>query len=289
MKTIPGFQDEMKVHAAGPEMTVPVQDAVPKGVPSLVRVRFSGGCALTYYNERYDLHPGDMVYVSGKYAGWLGTVETVSTKFRIRRSDYETVLRRLDLSIHGTYIPAGPDYMLSLDPEAVNHEQIRDWVKAPENPEERLWYISGETGAPAGYLAKIREDDIIVGEGWELGLSDLAACPDVTEKIMERGKKYAREHRVKYLTLRRGAGSAWVEGGNWYDLQFRLSGDDVTELYCTCPYPGLCKHAVAALLTLRELLGLPELENCTDLPELTAMENEFFWGALARKRPRITM
>ena len=289
MNLVPGLKDEMRSRAACPDQAMPAQGESREGVRSLVRVRFPGRCALTYYNERFDLQPGDMVYVSGKYAGWLGTVETVSTKFRIRRSDYETVLRRLDLSIHGTYSPAGPDYMLSQDSEAVTHEQLRDWVEAPENPEERLWYVSGETGAPAGYIEKAREDEIIVGEGWELSLGALADCPDVTEKILERGKKYAQEHRVKYLTLRRGTGSAWVKGGDWYELQFHLSGSDVTELYCSCPYPGLCKHMVAALLTLKELLELPDLAAASDLPDFTALENEFFWSTLARKRPRITL
>lgn len=34
---------------------------------SLVQIRFPGkGMALSYYNDQFDLHPGDRVYVDGK-------------------------------------------------------------------------------------------------------------------------------------------------------------------------------------------------------------------------------
>lgn len=39
----------------------------PTPVKSLVKIRFhSHGIELAYYNDRFDLQPGDVVYVSGK-------------------------------------------------------------------------------------------------------------------------------------------------------------------------------------------------------------------------------
>lgn len=58
---------------------------------------------LAYYNDRFDLNEGDVVYVSGKLADEPGVVVSVTTKFRIHTSDYERVLSLLDLTIHGSF------------------------------------------------------------------------------------------------------------------------------------------------------------------------------------------
>ena len=62
-------------------------------VKSLVKVRFEcHAMPLAYYNDRFDLQEGDVVYVSGKLAGEPGVVVSVTTKFRIHTSDYELSL-----------------------------------------------------------------------------------------------------------------------------------------------------------------------------------------------------
>lgn len=51
--------------------------------PSVVRVYFpERDRAYSYYNDRFDLHEGDVVYVSGKLAGLLGRVAAVDYNFR---------------------------------------------------------------------------------------------------------------------------------------------------------------------------------------------------------------
>ena len=53
-------------------------------------VRFAGcGLSLKYYNDIFDIHIGDLVYVSGKYVGKPGIVDDVTTKFKINLADYE--------------------------------------------------------------------------------------------------------------------------------------------------------------------------------------------------------
>lgn len=41
--------------------------------------------------------------MSGKLAGKLGVVESVSTKFKINLADYQRVISKASGSIHGTY------------------------------------------------------------------------------------------------------------------------------------------------------------------------------------------
>lgn len=91
-----------------------VQAASP--VRSLVRVQFLGGNrSLTYYNDRFDLKENDLVYVTGCYAGQLARVREVITKFKIRPSDYEIVLAKLETDIHGVFRTLDGYYMFSLD------------------------------------------------------------------------------------------------------------------------------------------------------------------------------
>lgn len=64
------------VQPKAPEAASPTPAAQPEAaaVPSVVRVYFpERDRAYSYYNDRFDLHKGDVVYVSGKLAGLLGT------------------------------------------------------------------------------------------------------------------------------------------------------------------------------------------------------------------------
>ena len=56
-----------------------------KPVKSLVDIRFpTRNMTLSYYNDQFDLAPGDLVYVDGKLEGLLGHISTVlSTWFRL--------------------------------------------------------------------------------------------------------------------------------------------------------------------------------------------------------------
>ena len=58
-----------------------------------------------YYNDQFDLHEGDMVFVSGKLTGECGIVDTVNYKFKINLADYERVIAHPEIVLHGTYAP----------------------------------------------------------------------------------------------------------------------------------------------------------------------------------------
>lgn len=101
MRRMIGFMTDNEPKAEVSSVSAAIRGITP--VKSLVKVRF--GCRsmpLAYYNDRFDLQEGDVVYVSGKLAGEPGVVVSVTTRFRIHTSDYARVLSLLDLTIHGT-------------------------------------------------------------------------------------------------------------------------------------------------------------------------------------------
>ena len=132
------------------ELVLPEAEPL-KPVRSLVQVRFEGdGRVLTYYNDRFQLAPGDRVFVSGKLAGKPGTVESVTTKFKINLTNYERVISMAKLEIHGHYERI-IDKMVSYDSVAFSANQFRAWCLPPES----------------------EEDEIVAGEGYEIILKDL--------------------------------------------------------------------------------------------------------------------
>ena len=125
MRTMGFCREERKETS---DVLLPTVEEPKTPVKSLVRVRFEDADPeLTYYNDRFDLKPGNRVFVSGKRAGEIGIVSSVSTKFRIRLSDFERVIALAQTPIHGTYKPAA-DKMLSYDSNALSPEAFRTWM-----------------------------------------------------------------------------------------------------------------------------------------------------------------
>ena len=265
MKRAIGFFPD-RTESEIPETVSSFPARVDTPVKSLVKIRFEDHpIELAYYNDLFDLRPGDVVYVSGKKAGCAGTVTSVTTKFRIRTSDYERVLSLLDLTVHGHYARM-KDKMVSFDDAAISAEQFESWVTPPEDPKAKKdpdW----------------EEEEIISGEGYTMDLNNLGACEDLTDSIAQRASLYCSERRVRYLQVRGGRGCAFVEGGRWYRVDFNLDGGMITDLYCDCPYPGLCKHGVAAALNLRMLMHQPQMQT---MSRFTALDRSLFWKLASR-------
>lgn len=241
-------------------------------VPSLVTVRFSGnGPTMTYYNDKYALEAGDRVFVSGKYAGQPGEVEKVTTRFKIRLSDYQRVIAKASIVIHGTY-ELVLDKMVSYDENAVSPEEFRSWILPPAQQDD------GDGEAP--------EDEIIVGDGYALDFFDLEHCDDITEAIAERAMDYCRSGRVVYLSVRDGVGTAFVQGTKWYEVNFRLDGSLLSEAYCDCPYPGLCKHLLAVAMTLRALAQVGHMDLSRDF---VLFDDAWFWSNVSKTAKRVVL
>ncbi len=203
---------------------------------SLVQVCFpQRGTNLSYFNDRFDLHVGDIVYVDGKLEGLRGRVTAVNYSFKIKLSDYKRVIAVADTHISGELRLAG-SHLVSFDPQTIPYEKIITWFKAPDKEEDV--YVSG-------------------GDDQGFRLDDLSGMK-VTNAVAERGQNYYMENRVVYLCVDRGHGRGIVKGSSPYEIEFDYSGGEIKNLTCSCYCSDLCKHAVAAMLQLRETLKLLE-------------------------------
>ncbi|MDN5941049.1 MAG: SWIM zinc finger family protein [Nitrospira sp.] len=70
--------------------------------------------------------------------------------------------------------------------------------------------------------------------------------------MLSRGQRYQRSGQVHDLArISRGGLVAWVQGTHRYATMVE-SEDNVLNTACTCPYGGICKHAVAVVLDYLE-------------------------------------
>lgn len=67
---------------------------------SVVQVYFAGrNMTLAYYNDQFNLHRGDIVYVDGKLEGMRGRVTEVNYNFKIKVADYKRVIAVADTTV----------------------------------------------------------------------------------------------------------------------------------------------------------------------------------------------
>lgn len=213
--------------------TAPQGDAPRR---SVVQVHFPArNMTLAYYNDRFDLHQGDLVYVDGKLEGMRGRVTEVNYNFKINLADYKRVIAVVDTDVKGRFFMAG-SHFVTFDRAALPAERVRNWFKAPAKEEDEI--VSGS------------DDDFFE-------LDDLGAM-NVSAAAAGRGRDYYMENRVKYICVDDGRGYALVEGSKVYEVEFRCVDGEISGLTCSCYCGDACKHEFAAMLQLRETLDLIE-------------------------------
>ena len=196
--------------------------------------RFPGkGMALAYYNDQFDLHNGDMVYVEGAMEGQRGRVIEVSYNFKIKLSDYKRVIAVIDTNVQGQFFMAG-SHFVAFDPAALPVAKARMWFLPP---------------------AKEDEEIICSSDGSSFKLEDLSGM-QITHAVAERGHDYYMENRVRYLCIDDTKGYAIVEGGEGYEVEFEYRDGEISDLLCSCPCTFNCKHEFAAMLQLKETLDM---------------------------------
>ena len=219
---------------AEPECITPMEQPVPRR--SVVQVYFAErNMKLAYYNDRFDLKCGDLVYVDGKLEGILGRVTEVSYNFKIKVSDYKRVIALVDTNVKGQFFMAG-SHFVSFDRNALPAVKVINWFKAPSDEEEE--FVSGNDDT-AFLLENLNE----------MNVSSAAA---------ERGHKYYMENRVRYICIDGTHGYAIVEGSKAYEVEFQYNNSGISVLTCSCFCSGGCKHQFAAMLQLRETLEIIE-------------------------------
>lgn len=198
---------------------------------SVVDIRFENGKKLSYYNDKFDLHIGDIVYVDGKLEGIKGRVVEINYNFKIKLSDYKKVIAVVDTDVHGKLFMAGSHFM-TFNPETLPKDKVKLWFMPPQNEEEEI--ISGSDNS-------------------SFELDDLKGMK-IDKEIAERGYDYYIESKVAYLELNGTEGYAIVEGIKPYEVEFKYKDGKISNLTCNCFCTYKCKHEFAAMLQLKESL-----------------------------------
>lgn len=217
----------------------PLCDAKPdvmKAQKSLVRVHFWRlKKTLTYYNDMFDLKLGDIVFVDGKLENERGCVVEISYTFKIKLSDYKRVISVADTDVHGQlFMDYGCFY--SFDKETLCKEKVRSWFFPPQNNDDDIVLSFGEDAFPLSDLNKML----------------------ISENAAHRGYEYYREGKVRYICLDKNKGYAIVDGTKFYEIEFEYNNGEISNLLCSCPCSGNCKHNFATMLQLRECLSYIE-------------------------------
>lgn len=229
-----GFTAEFGGETSGIEYALQKDCAAPRS--SVVQVHFPArNMTLAYYNDKFDLHCGDIVYVDGKLEGLRGHVVDVSYSFKIKLSDYKRVIAVADTQVKGQFFSAG-SHFVTFDREALPGGKAITWFKAPAKEGDE--FVSGYDDAT-------------------FMLNKLSGMK-VTPAVAERGHEYYIESRVKYLSLDGARGYAIVEGGSIYEVEFEYHDGEIGKLTCSCFCSDNCKHEVAAMMQLEETLSLIE-------------------------------
>ncbi|MBE6774240.1 MAG: hypothetical protein E7544_08475 [Ruminococcaceae bacterium] len=222
----------------------PAQTTTPR--KSVVQIYFADRhMTLAYYNDQFDLHHGEMVYVNGKLEGLLGRVTDVNYNFKIKISDYKRVIAVVDTTVHGEFFMAG-SHFVTFDRNALPNSKAITWFKAPSGEEDE--FISGN-------------DDT------SFNLNNLADMK-VSANVAERGHEYYIENKVRYISIDGNKGYAIVEGNENYEVEFEYQYGEISHLVCSCFCSYNCKHEFAAMLQLRETLQIIE-KNYADKFEQT--------------------
>ncbi len=195
---------------------------------------------LTYYNDRFDLHKGDIVYVDGKLEGKQGRVISVNYSFKIKLSDYKRVIAIVDTRVKGDFYLAG-SHIVTFDCGAMPYEKVFPWFKAPDKEDTK--YAVGKGGS-------------------SFTLDELNM--DIKSEIAQRGHDYYMNNKVLYISVDKTHGKAIVEGSEIYEIEFDYCDGIISNLVCSCFCSYCCKHEFAAMLQLRETLNFIDKNYCTE-------------------------
>lgn len=214
--------------------TVPQNTSEPR--KSVVQVYFADrNMKLAYYNDQFDLHRGDMVFVDGKLEGLRGRVTEVNYNFKIKISDYKRVIAVVDTNVSGQFYMAG-SHFVTFDRAALPNSKVVTWFRAPAKEEDE--FVSGS-------------DDT------SFRLDDLSGM-NISAAIADRGHEYYMENKVSYISIDGARGYAIVEGSQAYEVEFEYRDGEISNVICSCFCSYNCKHEFAAMLQLRETLELIE-------------------------------
>ncbi len=202
---------------------------------SIVAVKFEGIYKpYSYFNDQYELHIGDKVYVSGKLSGCIGTVVEVDYNFKINLNKYQKVIGIVDTRVKGSFYSYGNNYLITFDKNALNAEKVVAWFNAPLS--EKDVYVTSSDDS------KIDIEEI---ENME-----------VDRDVVINAKYFCEQNNIKYLSVDGNNGYCLIDDeGDINNVEFNYRYGKISSLTCDCYRAGLCFHKYAALLKLKEVMN----------------------------------
>lgn len=246
-------------------MTETIDKKEERVAKRLVEIRFDKhDPKLSYLCEIEDIEVGDLVTVDGKLEDQIGTVTKVLKSFKIPKFEMRWVTAVLDRDLTGEYRKVGDD-IVSLDGTLTAEKFCTMFIGEKYKDNEAI----GEADL-----------DIDLATFEESGFID-------DELVLLKGKDYYKHDRVAYIALQNGIGKAYVVGSEWYEVDFKYEDGKITYIACECPYFGNCKHVVAVLLKLREMLKKMKKIDCR--ANFTVCRKECFNSILTAAKGKITL
>lgn len=201
-------------------------------VKSLVQVRFPDRyITLSYYNDSFDLHRGDLVFVDGKLEGLRGIVVDVSYNFKINLSVYKRVIAVADTTFKGE-LHMVLSHFVTFDSSVLPYKKVLGWFKAPTDDEDEIVVCNDDSSFMLDNLSNMKIDS----------------------QIADRGYDYYMQNKVVYICVDNTHGRAIVTGSNPYEVEFTYKNGEISNLICDCFCSYTCKHEFAAMLQLCEML-----------------------------------
>lgn len=201
---------------------------------SVVQVYFEyKDLSLTYFNDCFDIRVGDGVYVDGKLSGHLGVVTCVNYNFKIDVNRYQRIISVVDTHVSGT-LQIMDSYLIAFEPYVIPAEKIFPWYFEPVD-DRNVWM-------ECGY------DDR------RITLYDLSGL-NADRAEIDKGLYMYESNAVRYLSYVNGAVRAIVrDNTRLYTVECEYRDGDIMKLTCDCYNAFDCKHEIAVLTLLREVL-----------------------------------
>jgi len=201
---------------------------------SVVQVTFGErNGTYSYYNDQFDLHRGDFVYVEGEFEGMIGYVLDVHYNFKAKRSVFKRVVSRLNVE--------------QLDRPLLGGERLLFFDRKVLDPEK------------AALILGVRKDD---DDDYYIGSDDPSFSLDNMDglKLNIQDARYGfrryLDGEVVFLSLDGTKGTVMFSStyGSGTMVEFEYSEGMIQNISCSCFGHFNCCHEFAAMLQLRETL-----------------------------------
>lgn len=103
------------------------------------------------------------------------------------------------------------------------------------------------------------------------------------QHILDRGIQYFEDGYVSDFVYSNNSITASVNGSDIYDVEIILDGENVVDMYCSCPHAAggnYCKHMAAVLFKFEEMLAEQDAESEYDIDsDVVISEEESIYGS----------